>query len=123
MTAHWRFAAVRRAKNLDSLAPLRFIAESASRHSYDAVALAVRRMKPEASNPWLFSLAKRTEKVRTALVGAAAAGDPSLIPWIMDQMSVPTFARAAGRAFSMVTGANLLNEIAPASVDHYIRIG
>jgi uncharacterized protein (TIGR02270 family) len=101
------WSATRLSENLDSLATLRLIAKSASRHAYDAVALAVRRMKPEAANQWLLSLAKQKEKVRTALVGAAATGDPSLIPWIMDQMSVPNFARAAGHAFSMITGANL----------------
>ncbi|MBV9644197.1 MAG: TIGR02270 family protein, partial [Verrucomicrobia bacterium] len=101
------WSATRLSENLDSIATLRLIAESTSRYAYDAVALAVRRMKNEAANQWLLLLAKRKEKVRTALVGAAATGDPSLIPWIMDQMSVPNFARAAGRAFSMITGANL----------------
>ena len=42
---------------------------------------------------------------RLAILAAGHAGDPSSIPWLLEQMKVPVLARAAGEAFSMITGA------------------
>ncbi len=39
--------------------------------------------------------------------GAGLVGDPAHIPWLIDRMTDPLDARAAGEAFSMITGVDL----------------
>ena len=46
------------------------------------------------------------EPERDLLVGVGVAGDPSYVPWLIDQMEVPELARIAGEAFSMITGVD-----------------
>ncbi|MFT3775073.1 MAG: TIGR02270 family protein [Minicystis sp.] len=52
-------------------------------------------------------LAADMANLRTALVGAAALGDPALVPWLIECMAIPAQARFAGWAFTMITGASL----------------
>ena len=56
---------------------------------------------------WLDKLRHLPEKTRQAISGYGACGDPSAIPWLMEQMHVPELARPAGEAFSMITGVDL----------------
>jgi uncharacterized protein (TIGR02270 family) len=86
---------------------LRGIAESESGYSEQACAMAVRGMPPAEAHDWLSSLAGKKEQQRLALTGAGALGDPLSIPWLMQMMGVPEFARVAGEAFSMITGVDL----------------
>lgn len=46
-------------------------------------------------------------RVRVALAGAAAHGDPSLVPWLFDAMGNAETSRIAGLAFTMITGLDL----------------
>jgi len=52
-----------------------------------------------------------------------AIGDPSVIPELIGQMENPELARAAGSAFSLITGADLsyedLDGDAPESIRQY----
>lgn len=41
---------------------------------------------------------------RAALAGAAALGDPGLVPWVIACMGDPKLARRAGEAFTAITG-------------------
>lgn len=45
--------------------------------------------------------------MRVALSGAAALGDASVVPWLLDAMEEPAAARRAGLAFMMTTGIDL----------------
>jgi uncharacterized protein (TIGR02270 family) len=45
-----------------------------------------------------------------AIIGAGTAGDPMLVPWLIEQMQVTEHARVAGEAFTMITGADLVRD-------------
>lgn len=44
------------------------------------------------------------EGIRAALSGAAALGDPAVVPWLLDCTEAPETARPAGAVLSMITG-------------------
>jgi uncharacterized protein (TIGR02270 family) len=50
---------------------------------------------------------KKINLQRVALIRAGAIGDPVLIPWLMEYMSIPEIARVAGESFTMITGVDL----------------
>jgi uncharacterized protein (TIGR02270 family) len=75
-----------------------------------ACAMAMRRAPPATAAPALVSLG-----TRAALAGAAALGDPSLIPWLLEQTEVPGSARRAGWAVSTITGIDLTRQKATRS--------
>jgi uncharacterized protein (TIGR02270 family) len=54
------------------------------------------RVLPDESGRW-----------RWLLDGAGIAGDPALVPWLIQQMQEQKSARAAGEAFTLITGADL----------------
>jgi uncharacterized protein (TIGR02270 family) len=45
-----------------------------------------------------------------ALIGAGAIGDPVLIHWLIEHMSIPELARVAGESFSLITGVDFVYE-------------
>ncbi|MFM2065325.1 MAG: hypothetical protein RLZZ584_234 [Pseudomonadota bacterium] len=45
---------------------------------------------------------------RRLIQGCGAVGDPLYLPWLMDMMTEDAWARLAGEAFSMITGADLV---------------
>lgn len=55
------------------------------------------------------ALLRRLAKVapRSALRGSGWVGDPAFIPWLIKQMGDEPTARAAGEAFSLITGTDL----------------
>jgi uncharacterized protein (TIGR02270 family) len=72
-----------------------------------AAMMAVRRMPVDAAHRWISSLAGNPDTFRGALCAAGALGDPTSIPWLIENMAVPASARVAGEAFTMVTGVDL----------------
>jgi uncharacterized protein (TIGR02270 family) len=75
-----------------------------------AVLVAMRRMKPVDARTWWESLAGDPERVRLAVLGSGAIGDPEAIPWLIEQMQVPSLARVAGESFATITGVDLASE-------------
>jgi len=74
----------------------------------DALKVAMRRMALAAAIDWQAAeLAIRPDTLRLAIIGAGAIGDPTLIPWLVDQMPVPELARVAAEAFAMITGVDI----------------
>jgi uncharacterized protein (TIGR02270 family) len=73
----------------------------------DALKVAMRRMLSASALEWQAELAKEPGTMRLAIIGAGAIGDPVLIPWLIEQMTVPELARVAGEAFTMITGADI----------------
>ena len=69
-----------------------------------AESLAVRRMDGAAGG------AVRSLASRPTIIAAGAFGDPSSIPWMLEQMKVPELARVAGEAFTMITGVDIAFE-------------
>lgn len=103
--AAWSSALMGDAKAVDTLQ--KFV-NSGYPFSGNAINIAMRRMAREDAIPWQIELAKSTATLRLALLGAGIIGDPLLIPWLLEQMLIPGQARAAGEAFTMITGIDIL---------------
>jgi uncharacterized protein (TIGR02270 family) len=89
---------------------LQSIAELDVPYQEDAAKMALRRMDLPAAHAWQRSLAQDLDSMRLATIGAGAIGDPVLIPWLIDQMTIPELARVAGEAFTMITGVDIAYE-------------
>lgn len=72
-----------------------------------AASLAARRMPAKAAEQWRDQLFQSSEFKRLAVVCAGAAGDPTAIPWLLGRMAEEPLARLAGKAFAMITGADI----------------
>jgi len=72
-----------------------------------AMQVVLRVLTPNRAKDWLRLLRDQDETQRDVLLGAAIAGDPSYVPWLIAQMDVPDNARLAGEAFSTITGVDL----------------
>ena len=86
---------------------LQKIATQKGPYALMAATMAVRRMSVEAAHRWMRTLAENPETIRGALCAAGALGDPTSIPWVIEQMTAPTLARVAGESFTMITGVDL----------------
>ena len=76
-------------------------------YAVKAATMAVRRMPAEAAHRWIRVLAENPETIRVALCAAGAVGDPTSIPWLIEQMAAPALVRVAGESFTMITGVDL----------------
>jgi uncharacterized protein (TIGR02270 family) len=72
-----------------------------------AVDLAARLSPSEQAHAELDRLAAAPETRRTALLGAAALGDPSRLPWLITLMREPEHARLAGAVLRAILGVDL----------------
>jgi len=89
---------------------LQSFAQSTSPYRERALQLALRRLDINSAHAWHQQLAKNPRSARAAVVGAGVIGDPTLITWLIDQMSVPPLSRVAGEAFTMITGVDIAYE-------------
>jgi uncharacterized protein (TIGR02270 family) len=92
--------------NSDAAEALAVTAEVNGPRSDAMAATAARSMAPECRNAWLGSL-RRIGRTRLAAVVVGATGDPGDVPWLLEVMGDPRSARAAGEAFTSITGADL----------------
>jgi uncharacterized protein (TIGR02270 family) len=76
----------------------------------EAVKIAMRRMDLTAAHAWRQALTHIPDTMRLAIIGAGVIGDPALIPWLIEQMTIPELARVAGEAFTMITGVDIAYE-------------
>jgi uncharacterized protein (TIGR02270 family) len=79
-------------------------------HRMTALQLALQAMPVGEAHSILRDLAKRQEDTRWLLVGSGVNGDPSYMPWLIKHMSSVQWARAAGDAFALITGCDLVTE-------------
>jgi uncharacterized protein (TIGR02270 family) len=86
---------------------LRDLAERAGANREEAVTMAARGIGLPSANVWREKLAQRSDTRRLAVIAAGAIGDPSCVPWLIEQMSTPDLARSAFAAFTLLTGVNL----------------
>lgn len=75
-----------------------------------ALDLALRVKERAVAVEWLRSLGKDPANARAVVVGTGVLGDPIVVPWLIERMSLPPLARVAGESFSMITGADLVKE-------------
>ena len=73
----------------------------------DALALSLRAMEPERAHEWLQQLPSSPDATRLRIIGAGIAGLVRDVPWLIDQMKTPLYARVAGEAFVFITGADV----------------
>ncbi len=86
---------------------LQEVAVSESPRVLAALDVAARRLSLDDARAWQRDLAARPASQRLAIVLAGRIGDPVLVPWLLEQMSVPELARPAGEAFTFITGVDL----------------
>ena len=72
-----------------------------------ALDIAFRTGDPEWARGTIRSWAAAPDRTRHAIKGIAALGDPVTVPWLVERMGDPEHARAAGEAFSTITGVDL----------------
>lgn len=79
-------------------------------HCEEALNAAIRRMDMTSSLDLWQELAGKPDSIRLAVVCAGIIGDPVLIPWLMEQMTVPELARVAGESFTMIADVDIAYE-------------
>ena len=62
----------------------------------------------EAIREVLLPLARDGTSTRWAIIGAGISGDPTYVTWLIGLMGDEKLSRAAGEAFSLITGADLV---------------
>ncbi|MBW2459648.1 MAG: HEAT repeat domain-containing protein [Deltaproteobacteria bacterium] len=75
-----------------------------------AAQLAACLLEPEPAMSWITGLDAAGRR-RMALIGAATAGHPALLPWIATCMQEEEHARRAGNAFYAITGVPIDDEL------------
>lgn len=82
-------------------------ADLASPWQAPALQLAPRLLTSPAAQAWFRDLSAATAWLRLLITAIGVRGDASYVPWLIERMQTPEFARLAGEAFSMITGADL----------------
>jgi uncharacterized protein (TIGR02270 family) len=72
-----------------------------------AFQLAMQAMEVEEARDWLRAFANDPADLRHLIRGSGIAGDPVVIPWLIEHMAEKATARLAGEAFSLMTGLDL----------------
>lgn len=72
-----------------------------------ALRLCLLSSAPDAARQIVRQLAADTTQRRRAIQAAGWAGDLQAVPWLMQQMDEPRYARVAGEALTLITGADL----------------
>jgi uncharacterized protein (TIGR02270 family) len=96
--------------DINAVAPLKSIAGLNVPYREKAAETALRRMDLRDAHDWQRELAQTPEQIRLAVIGAGIIGDPAQIPWLIEYMHVPEFARVVGEAFTVITGVDLAYE-------------
>jgi uncharacterized protein (TIGR02270 family) len=72
-----------------------------------AFSLALQAMAPREGHIALQQLSGTRDAIRWLIQGSGINGDPTYVPWLIEEMTDAKIARLAGEAFSLVTGADL----------------
>ncbi|MDD2335677.1 MAG: TIGR02270 family protein [Geobacteraceae bacterium] len=93
--------------NAEAVEVLKRFVVPKSAYGEKALNLALRRMEQSTAVTWQQQLAQSPDMIRFAVTGSGIIGDPSLVPWLTEQMKTPALARVAGEAFTMITGVDI----------------
>lgn len=108
--AFWAAWAATLLGSVTGLTRLVEIAKSDSPFAEPALRLAPRRLDMQACDKLVEELAGQANTRRAAILAAGAAGDPAKIPWLIEMMKNPDYARIAGDSFSIITGLDIATE-------------
>lgn len=97
------------------IAELQTIAMTESLYRHRSAALVVRRLEPSVARRWFEMLWQIPGCERVAIQAAGALGDPTVVPLLLDQLTIVPLARLAGEALSLITGARLAEDKLDAS--------
>jgi uncharacterized protein (TIGR02270 family) len=86
---------------------LQALALAAGEGQIEALRLALLAADPGTARRIVRQLASQGASLRTTIRASAWAGDVQAVPWLIKQMAQESHARAAGEAFSFLTGADL----------------
>jgi uncharacterized protein (TIGR02270 family) len=64
-------------------------------------------MELREAHELLKTLEQNPASERYKIQGAGIAGDPSSVPWLIEQMEEPILARVAGESFTFITGVDI----------------
>lgn len=92
----------------DYAAGLREYVLEASAFRREAVEVVFRALPVATSREWVSVLATQPHSERLMIAAIAALGDPHAIDWLIARMQHPELARAAGEAFTLITGIDLV---------------
>jgi uncharacterized protein (TIGR02270 family) len=98
------------AGNKEAVEVLKSFVLPKSPYKENALNTALRRMELAAALTWHRHLVQSPDTIRLAVMGSGIIGDPSLIPWLVEQMNTPSLSRVAGEAFTMITCVDVERE-------------
>ncbi len=90
-----------------ALEPLRQFAEHPGPFQFRALCVLLAWQRRELSISWVCQLIENPGQLRIGIQAIGLLGDPVSVPWLIQQMHDLPFARVAGEAFSLITGADL----------------
>ncbi|ORM45594.1 hypothetical protein B6D51_24430 [Pseudomonas chlororaphis subsp. chlororaphis] len=106
-TRFWANWATAQMGDEEALEPLRQFAEQPGEFQYRALCVWLAWQKREHSIAWIRQLMQNPGQRRIGIQAVGLLGDPVSVPWLIQQMSDLPYARVAGEAFSLMTGADL----------------
>jgi len=96
--------------DVETISTLKSFTHSDFPYREKALKMVMRHMDISSALGWQKELSQNLGTIRLAQIGAGVIGDPVLIPWLIEQMSIPEHARIAGEAFTMITGVDIAYE-------------
>ncbi|SCW75170.1 TIGR02270 family protein [Pseudomonas sp. NFACC05-1] len=106
-TRFWANWATTQMGDQQALEALRSFAEQPGEFQYRALCVLLAWQEREPSIAWIRQWVQDPRDRRIGLQALGLLGDPVCVPWLIQQMSDLPYARVAGEAFSMITGADL----------------
>lgn len=79
-------------------------------HQLKAIDIAFRCHSHTTAWSWINQLVKAPQQTAQTIIALSTLGDPHGINWLLARMEEPLHAKAAGHAFGMMTGIDLLQE-------------
>ncbi len=105
----WALARLGDARAANDLAS---IALSGNGHAEEASAMAVCRLEPDEALRFTQRMAELPDARRNAIRTTGLLGAKQRISWLLERMHEPALARLAAEAFTMITGADVSEELA-----------
>ncbi|MBT2298442.1 TIGR02270 family protein [Pseudomonas fluorescens] len=106
-TRFWANWATAQMGDEQALEPLRQFAEQPGEFQYRALCVLLAWQEREPSVAWIRQLVQDPRDRRIGIQALGLLGDPVCVAWLIQQMSDLPYARVAGEAFSLITGADL----------------
>lgn len=103
----WALSSLHLQRTAPAMPVLHSLADEDSREAQPAAELLVRRLDEQSALKWIRQGMGRPDRRRRAVLAVGAAGYPKLVDDLVSLMEDEAIARAAGFAFTMLTGADL----------------